>query len=488
VKVLHIIPRFIGGGPERHLLALAAAWRDAGFETRHHVAVIAPPISAPLLIRARRLGITVLSTPRDEDLDAAIRDADVVDVTYWNHPRMLDLLRRELPPARILLQCAGAGLAPPQALGNDLGQFADAMVIACDASRETPAVRHVAHAGKPLEFIPALADMARLEGFAPGTHEGVRVGYLGLVDPIKMHPRFAELTAAVRHPGVRFDVFGDGSWGPALQRRLGELGAGGRVHFHGHTEDIRAAFSHIDIFGYPLAPDTSATSEKTIQEAMWVGIPPVVLAGTGASGLVEHGRTGLVCDTEDAYPRAIEQLAADPELRRRLGHAARDYAQRHFDPVRNSARFRAVFDAAAALPRRSRDPLPGRDASGARRFVLGLGNMAGPFVASLEGTPKFPSHAVADADAAIAASSAVLAKSEGGVIHYRNSFPDDGFLRLWSGLIAAHGGDTDMATREFDAAAQLAVPRERIQAAIDVVPGFRHMLASPKTRVMPDER
>ena len=47
---------------------------------------------------------------------------------------------------------------------------------------------------------------------------------------------------------------------------------------------------------------------------------------------------------------------------------------------------------------------------------------------------------------------------------------------------------TDMATREFDAAAQLAVPRERIQAAIDVVPGFRRMLASPKTLVMPDER
>jgi hypothetical protein len=106
----------------------------------------------------------------------------------------------------------------------------------------------------------------------------------------------------------------------------------------------------------------------------------------------------------------------------------------------------------------------------------------------LEGTPKFPSHEVADADAAIAASSAVLANSEGGVIHYRNSYPNDGFLRLWSGLIAAHGGDTDKATREFDAAAQLTVPRERILAAIGVVPGFRCMLASPNTLGMPDER
>ena len=71
---------------------------------------------------------------------------------------------------------------------------------------------------------------------------------------------------------------------------------------HGHAEDLREAFAEVDIFGYPLAPDTYATSEKTIQEAMWVGIPPVVLSGTGAAELVEHEHTGLVCDGEDDYP------------------------------------------------------------------------------------------------------------------------------------------------------------------------------------------
>jgi hypothetical protein len=285
-----------------------------------------------------------------------------------------------------------------------------------------------------------------------------------------MHPRFAELTAAVRNPDVEFDVLGGGSWAPELQRRLGELGAEGRVHFHGHVEDLRTAFSEIDIFGYPLAPDTSATSEKTIQEAMWVGIPPVVLAGTGASGLVEHEHTGLVCETEEDYPRAIERLASDVGLRRRLGDAARDFARSQFDPVRNGARFRAVFDAVAVLPRRTRDPLPGRGYSAARRFVLGLGDMAGPFGASLQGYPR---QAVAEADSAIAQASEVLARSEGGIIHYRNTFPDDGFLRLWSGLVAAKDGDNALATSEFDAAAELGVPLERIAGAIAVLPGYR---------------
>ncbi len=473
MKVLHIIPRFIGGGPERHLLALVAAWRDAGLDTRHRIAVLDPPLSAPLLIKARRLGIKVTMTPTDEALDEEISDSDVVEVTYWNHPRMLDLLRRELPPARVLVRCAVAGIARPQVLGADLGRFADAMIVASPASRETPAALEASSWGKCVEFIPTLRDMTRLEGFTPRSHKNIRVGYLGLVEPTKMHPRFAELTAAVLAPGIRFEVFGDGSWGPDLQRRLVELGAGERVHFHGHVEDLRAAFAELDIFGYPLAPDTSAASEGAIMEAMWAGIPPVVLAGTGASPLVAHERTGLVCETEDEYPRAIERLAADASLRLRLGSAASEFARRQFDPVRNSARFRAAFEAVAALPRRAREPLPGRGESAAQRFVLGLGEMGGPFAVSLAGTPGYSTRAVANADASIAQASEVLARSEGGIIHYRNTFPEDGFLRLWSGLVAAQAGGDVTATSEFDAALQLGVPPERITEACGVVPGYR---------------
>ena len=100
MRILHVIPRFIGGGPERHLLALAAAWRTQGLQTRHQVAVLDPPISAPLFIKARRLGLTIMARPGDDDLDEAIRDADVVEINYWNHPRLLDWSYCRLPPCR----------------------------------------------------------------------------------------------------------------------------------------------------------------------------------------------------------------------------------------------------------------------------------------------------------------------------------------------------------------------------------------------------
>ena len=467
MRILHILPRFVGGGPERHLLTLAAAWRDAGLRTEHRIAVLEPPISAQLLIQARRLGMTVLVRPGADALDEAIRDTDVLEISYWNHPVLLDLLRRKMPPARVIVNCVVAGVSPPQVLGADLGRFADAMLLASPVSRQTPAVKHAAGAGKIVDVVAALADMSRLDGFAARRHDGVRVGYVGLVEPAKMHPRFAELTAAVRSPGIRFEVFGGGSWAPELEDRLASLGAAGRVHFHGHTEDLREALSAIDVFGYPLAPDTYATSEKAIQEAMWVGIPPVVLAGTGAAAMVAHRRTGLVCPTDADYPAAIELLAADDDLRHRLGEAARNHARANFDPATNSLRFRGVFEAVAALPRRTRQPLPGCDESAARRFVLSLGDLGGAFSASLSDSPDHRS--VAEADVDIARASAVLAHGEGGIVHYRNSFPDDGTLRLWSGLVAVSGGDSATARDEFDAAAALGVPAERIERAVGSV-------------------
>ena len=91
-----------------------------------------------------------------------------------------------------------------------------------------------------------------------------------------------------------------------------------------------------------------------------------------------------------------------------------------------------------------------------------LGDLAGPFATSLDRGRKngrvVPSvDAIVEADAAIARSSAVLARGEGGNNHYRNTYPDDPHFRLWSGLVARHAGDTETAALEFAAAAELGV-------------------------------
>jgi len=452
MRTLHLIPRFVGGGPERHLLALFSAWRKADVEGEHEIAVMEPPISAPLLVKARRLGVRVVGRPDDEVLDEAIERADLVSIEYWNHPRLLEAMRRPWPAARVLAATAIRGTAKPHVANGDLGDFADALIATSPRTLETPAAESVRRLGGLVDWSPALADMSRLDRFAPRPHEGIRIGHVGLIDPAKLHPRFAELCAAVERPGVNFDVFGPGRLDD-LRRRFEALGIADRAIVHGPVEDLAAAFADLDMIGHPLAPDGYATSEKSVQEAMWAGLPVVVLAGTGPADLVRHEIDGLVATDEQDYPRQVERLVDDPSLRRSLGDAAKIRARESFDPDCNAGGLGAMFESMLGRPKRTRDPLPGRGESAGRRFVRSMGELAGPFAISLDGVVKHPVETVAAAEREIAASSAVVAQGEGGVVHHRNEVPDDPHLRLWSGLIAEASGRAELAAAEFAAAA-----------------------------------
>ena len=231
-----------------------------------------------------------------------------------------------------------------------------------------------------------------------------------------------------------------------------KTGVGGRVDIRGPVENIRGALEEFDIFGYPLAEDSYATSEKALQEAMWVGVPPVVFSHGGVRCLVEHGRTGLVVATEEEYSRAIERLARDPALRARLGEEARRFAREAFEPARWSRALGQVLSAMMATPRRARQPLPGAGDGAAANFVRSLGDQAGPFAVSLAGPTKHAPERIAAAEKEIAAASPLLARGEGGVVHYRNAFPDDPHLRLWAGLLSGAAGARAIAAAEFAAA------------------------------------
>jgi glycosyltransferase involved in cell wall biosynthesis len=142
------------------------------------------------------------------------------------------------------------------------------------------------------------------------------------------------MSAATTSVDLSFPVAGAGGGEGELRRQAEALGASGRFSFHGFQENIRTVLEGLDIFGYPLCRDTYANSEKSLQETMAVGIPPVVFPHGGVLGLVEDGITGRVVHSPEQYTSALVQLARDPAERQRLGAAARRFVRRAFDPRR----------------------------------------------------------------------------------------------------------------------------------------------------------
>jgi hypothetical protein len=192
----------------------------------------------------------------------------------------------------------------------------------------------------------------------------------------------------------------------------------------GHTEDLAAALAEVDVFGYPLRPDTYASSEKAIQEAMWVGIPPVVFPFGGVRELVRSEVDGLVADDEAQYVQHLERLAADPELRARLGAQARRRARQVFDPMAATARLDEFFALTLDAPKRDRR-WDDWGTAPAGWFACALADAGGPFREDLA-APRS-----AEARRSLASLPFLVLRGEGGLAQWRNHFPDDPTLDEW---------------------------------------------------------
>jgi hypothetical protein len=421
--VIEVLSR---GGSGRALLQLADAQST----------VISLGRADPLMrARAEAAGATVHEGVPHPD---ALAGADVVLVHFWNTPELYGLLRGGLPPVRLALWVHIAGDTPPHAVTAELVELADAVVVTAPHTASLPVF-----AGRRPAVIPAAPDAARL--VEPRPHDGFVVGYVGSVDRAKIHPRFAELCAAVGVPGVRFVVCGAGDAEPELSR------AG--LDVRGYVEEIGPVLAEMDVFGYPLAPDTYATSDLALQEAMAAGVPPVVLG----HGLVEHGVDGLVARDEADYPRAIERLYADPEERLRLGRNARERARRR-GPAEVAREWGAVLERLLEEPKRARAARP---LEGAAAFVASLGDTAPAFAESLGASSE---DAAVAAEQAIAAAAPVLVSAAaGGVLHYRRSYPADPHLRLWSGLVLEAQSRQVLAIPELAAARELGLDTPRVR-------------------------
>jgi glycosyltransferase involved in cell wall biosynthesis len=423
ISLVHVVPRLSMTGPVRSIAAGAKYAARLGLGQHSRVVALERELAPAAVLLLRREGVELSVRPGPEELDELVVDADLVLVHFWNCPSMFEFLLRPLPPARVVAWIRMQGLDPPQVVPDALVNHVDDVLLTTPVTRASPALQQ-RRQSEPAMVAPGIADMDRLEGFRAADHDGVVVGYVGTVNAGKLHPRFVELCAAVDIPDARFVVYGAGGGEDALRDEAAQRGIADRFELKGHTEDLAAALAEMDVFGYPLRPDTYASSEKSIQEAMWVGIPPVVFPFGGVRELVRSGVDGLVAENEAQYVQHLERLATDAELRARLGAEARRRAREVFDPGPLTARLHDFLARALDEPKRPRQWPDWGDVP-AGWFARALGPAGAPFLADLAEPPA------PEARRAIASLPFLVVHGEGGLAHWRNHFPDDEMLDEW---------------------------------------------------------
>lgn len=481
VSILHITQGLSRGGASRCLIGTARLGLD---RYRHAIVPLNPSETDPQVAAyAREQGIEVLEGLSREDLLLRIESADIVQINWWNTPEMDDFLRSSLPPTRLIVWGHVGGDSPPQVITDEILMFSDRFVGASPYTLRCQAISRMSDElrRKKTRMMYGAADFSRLAGLTPVPHQGFNIGYIGTIDFVKMHPKFVEMSASVKVDEVKYLVCGHGHI-ELLRQQAQALGQESKFEFLGYVEDVRSVIQILDVFGYPLTPDTYAASELTLQEVMYSGIPPVVFGAGGIRDLVINDFTGIVVRDEVEYAQAIEHLYHTPEERKRLGENARNYAEQIFRIERSSDRFIQLYDEVMSEPKRLR--VWGKESSlklvdqelkiedildvdpafqGCQRFIESLGDHGEIFRRSLsqEGISSKEWAAVIEADSTIYGASTLVRNL--GLGWYSRYYPNDRYLKFWLGLATLGGSSqNDVAAHALAESLQMGIPLWRV--------------------------
>jgi glycosyltransferase involved in cell wall biosynthesis len=150
------------------------------------------------------------------------------------------------------------------------------------------------------------------------------IGFLARLHPQKAPLLLLDALAELRARGVPFRaaLVGDGPLAQRVLERISELGLGDVVialPFPGAVAPLLACF---DVYVLPSLWESLPIS---LLEAMAAGLPVVAADTGGVREAVANGETGLLHPPGNvaALVSALERLAADAELRARMGAAGR---------------------------------------------------------------------------------------------------------------------------------------------------------------------
>ena len=280
------------------------------------------------------------------------------------------LLRR---PLVVSLHGSDIHLAEKNQVAGRLARSAfrqAAIVTAC-----SPDLAERAHAlGAPLERLHVLPYGVSADEFRPDAAARARArAQLGLADSTVMILGLGRMVykkgfgvavdamRQLRDHDVVLALAGEGDIRAELERQVAALGLSDRVIFPGAVARAEAPawFAACDIFALPSMHDSAGNVDglpNVLLEALAAGRAVVASDLAGVQLVLEDGKHGLIVPENDsaALAAAFARLIAAPDLRDRLGAAARRRVLDAFTWRHCADRLDALYEKALTAPRAGR--------------------------------------------------------------------------------------------------------------------------------------
>jgi glycosyltransferase involved in cell wall biosynthesis len=361
IRVLHVIWSGELGGAERAVYQLVRAQRAHG-----HIdpAVMFAESGGPYVELARSLGsceVHVLDLASNREvrrLREIARRMEGFDVHHFHsaEPLLMAASTRAQSPARVYTHRGGlydyavakrlrfevCGMLLRQSFHAFSGNTAHASRSAAALYRMRADRFRVTYNGIDFSLIEPVRPAGEVRGEL-GVVETDRVlGTAAVLKEWKRIDRLIRAVASLRMPGLHLVIVGDGPERRHLEALSNAIGVAGSVHFVGRQARPWDYFQVMDVFSLPSMGLESFGNAAV--EAMALGLPTIVFAdGGGLLEHVEHGRTGVVVETQQELARAISELMESPPRRQEIGANARSVVRQRYSTRRAADTYHGLY-------------------------------------------------------------------------------------------------------------------------------------------------
>ena len=357
--MLRVIARLNVGGPALHVSYLARGLRERGYETTLVAGDVGRGEESMAFV-AEREGVEVVRLPglsRElspvRDAVAAVHLARIIrrvrpDVLHTHTAkagavgRAAAILAGRRRPRVVVHTFHGhvlrgyfgrAGSLVFRAIETALARVTDQLVAVSPQVRDELVRLGVAPAGKfavirlGIELAPRVAcdeDPAAIRARIGVSADRFVVGWFGRMTAVKRTDDLLDALAALRERGVDalLLLVGDGSDRERLERLAHGRGLAKSVLFLGYQDDVARWYAACDAI---VLSSANEGTPVTLIEALAAGRPVVATRVGGVEDVVHDGVTGHLVRPGDTHAIAerLALLAADPELRHRMGETGR---------------------------------------------------------------------------------------------------------------------------------------------------------------------
>lgn len=355
MNILHISAHLGGGVGKAHAALMEAASGDGGEASRirHTYVLLEAPKDLDYVTRIAAAGGRIVVAPSVGEVADLAAGSDIVQVEWWNHPRLYALLATaSLPPLRLALWTHISGLNAPL-IPAGLPALADQTLFTSACSYAAPNLAPVL-AARPEGFAVANSGFGFEPIFRPPVRGPLRCGYLGTLDFIKLHPQVFDIIDAAE-VDMLVSFFGHLDPLGEVAVRAARMRHPQRVRFMGYASDPAAVLREMDLFLYLLTPGHYGTAENALVEAMSLGVVPLVWDNAAETSIVRDGDNGHVVDDADRCIALLEALHRVPAaLSPFAARAAADMARTR-TPQATLRTLSRVYERLMHMPRRPRD-------------------------------------------------------------------------------------------------------------------------------------